>query len=134
MSVFLITIYMYTYMFYREMRRKKEASKVKQTTRQSNIAHSRQSLFLRKMSCLSIIIWHNTFLYRSQRARSISHHFKQPQIIAIVIVPEIDNPVAVTRRVVIPNPRKPCIPLQYATWSPLVLLVVLRSNCVKVDT
>ena len=33
--------------------RKKEASKVKQTTRQSNTAHPRQSLFLRKMSCLS---------------------------------------------------------------------------------
>ena len=32
--------------------RKKEASKVKQTTRQSNTAHPRQSLFLRKMSCL----------------------------------------------------------------------------------
>ena len=31
--------------------RKKEASKVKQTTRQSNTAHPRQSLFLRKMSC-----------------------------------------------------------------------------------
>ena len=31
--------------------RKKEASKVKQT-RQSNTAHPRQSLFLRKMSCL----------------------------------------------------------------------------------
>ena len=34
------------------MRRKKEANKVKQTTRQSNTAHPRQSLFLRKMSCL----------------------------------------------------------------------------------
>ena len=32
--------------------RKKEASKVKQTTRQSNAAHPRQSFFLRKMSCL----------------------------------------------------------------------------------
>ena len=32
--------------------RKKEASKVIQTTRQSNTAHPRQSLFLRKMSCL----------------------------------------------------------------------------------
>ena len=31
---------------------KKEASKVKQTTRQSNTAHPRQSLFLRNMSCL----------------------------------------------------------------------------------
>ena len=36
----------------RDERRKKEASKVKQTTRQSNTAHPRQSLFLRKMSCL----------------------------------------------------------------------------------
>ena len=35
-----------------EKKRKKEASKVKQTTRQSNTAHPRQSLFLRKMSCL----------------------------------------------------------------------------------
>ena len=33
--------------------RKKEASKVKQT-RQSNTAHPRQSLFLRKMSCLGL--------------------------------------------------------------------------------
>ena len=32
--------------------RKEEASKVKQTTKQSNTAHPRQSLFLRKMSCL----------------------------------------------------------------------------------
>ena len=36
----------------RDERRKKEASKIKQTTRQSNTAHPRQSLFLRKMSCL----------------------------------------------------------------------------------
>ena len=36
----------------RDERRKKEASKVKQTTRQSNTTHPRQSLFLRKMSCL----------------------------------------------------------------------------------
>ena len=35
-----------------EKGRKKEASKVKQTARQSNTAHPRQSLFLRKMSCL----------------------------------------------------------------------------------
>ena len=34
------------------MRRKEEASKVKQTTRQSNTAHPRQSLFLEKISCL----------------------------------------------------------------------------------
>ena len=33
-------------------RRKKEASKVKQTTKQSNTAHPRQSLFQRKISCL----------------------------------------------------------------------------------
>ena len=32
--------------------RKKEASKVKQITNQSNTAHPRQSLFQRKMSCL----------------------------------------------------------------------------------
>ena len=31
--------------------RKKETSKVKQTTRQSNTAHPRQSLFLRKVGC-----------------------------------------------------------------------------------
>ena len=31
--------------------RKEEASKIKQTTRQSNTAHLTQSLFLRKMSC-----------------------------------------------------------------------------------
>ena len=38
--------------------RMKEASKVVQTTRQSNIhvAHPRQSLFLRKMSCLGCSI------------------------------------------------------------------------------
>ena len=35
-----------------EERWKKEASKVKQTTRQSNTTHPRQSLFQRKMSCL----------------------------------------------------------------------------------
>ena len=34
-----------------EKGRKKEASKVKQTTRQRNTAYPRQSLFLRKMSC-----------------------------------------------------------------------------------
>ena len=32
--------------------KKKEASKVKQTTKQSNTAHPRQSLFLRKISFL----------------------------------------------------------------------------------
>ena len=37
---------------FNEMRRRKEASKVKQTTKRSNTAHPRQSLFLRKMSCL----------------------------------------------------------------------------------
>ena len=43
----------YVYMLRDEKEgRKKEASKVKQTTRQSNTAHPRQSLFLRKMSCL----------------------------------------------------------------------------------
>ena len=35
--------------------RKEKASKVKQTTRQRNTAHPRQSLFLRKMSCLGYI-------------------------------------------------------------------------------
>ena len=35
--------------------RKKEASKVIQTTRQSNTTHPRQSLFQRKMSCLVCI-------------------------------------------------------------------------------
>ena len=35
-----------------EEERKKEASKVKQTTKQSNTANPRQSLFQRKMSCL----------------------------------------------------------------------------------
>ena len=35
-----------------EMRRKEEASKAEQTTRQSNTAHPRQSLFIRKMSSL----------------------------------------------------------------------------------
>ena len=48
------------------MRRKEErASKIKQTTRQSNTAHPRQSLFLRKMSCFG---WdsnprHSTHMY-----------------------------------------------------------------------
>ena len=40
--------------------RKKEASKAKQTTRQSNTAHPRQSLFLRKMSCLG---WDSIYIY-----------------------------------------------------------------------
>ena len=45
--------YMYIYKLIRIAEgRKKEASKVKQTTRQSNTAHPRQSLFQRKMSCL----------------------------------------------------------------------------------
>ena len=46
--------YMYIHVVMRDEKegRKKEASKVKQTTRQSNTAHPRQSLFLRKMSCL----------------------------------------------------------------------------------
>ena len=44
-------MYMYIHVLMREGR-KKEASKVKQTTRQSNTAHPRQSLFLRKMCCL----------------------------------------------------------------------------------
>ena len=35
--------------------RKEGRKKVKQTTRQSNTAHPRQSLFLRKMSCLRYI-------------------------------------------------------------------------------
>ena len=45
---------MYTCMLMRDGKegRKKKASKVKQTTRQSNTAHPRQSLLLRKMSCL----------------------------------------------------------------------------------
>ena len=52
--------------------RKKEASKVKQTTRQSNTALPRQSLFLRKMSCLgwdsnprcTIYVSHKAYIYR----------------------------------------------------------------------
>ena len=51
---YMLQLTMYMYMHVREMKegRKKEASKVKQTTRQSNTAHPRQLLFLRKMSCL----------------------------------------------------------------------------------
>ena len=40
--------------------RKKEASKVKQTTRQSNTAYPRQSLFLRKVSSLR---WGYIYMY-----------------------------------------------------------------------
>ena len=43
----------HTYMLMRDAEaRKKEASKVIQTTRQSNTTHPKQSLFLTKMSCL----------------------------------------------------------------------------------
>ena len=49
--------YIYTHVYtcihvLMKMRRKKEASNVKQTTRQSNTAHPRQSHFLRKIICL----------------------------------------------------------------------------------
>ena len=40
-----------------EEERKKEASKVKQTTRQRNTAHPRQLLFLSNMSCLCTSIY-----------------------------------------------------------------------------
>ena len=43
--------------------RKKEASKVKQTTRQSNTAYPRRSLFLRKMSCLTCTCTLESILY-----------------------------------------------------------------------
>ena len=50
------------------MRDEKEgASKVKQTTRQSNTAHPRQSLFLRKVSCLGVGL-EPTTLYTLDRA------------------------------------------------------------------
>ena len=42
----------HVHLLMRDERREKEANEVKQTTRQSNTAHPRQSLFLRKMSCL----------------------------------------------------------------------------------
>ena len=52
------------FMLYMLMRnaegRKKEASKVKQTTKQSNTAHPRQSPFQRKMSCLG---WDHMYMY-----------------------------------------------------------------------
>ena len=41
-------VYLYIHDLMRDERRKEEASKVKQTTRQSNTVHPRQSLFLRK--------------------------------------------------------------------------------------
>ena len=44
-------VWLYMLMRYADGR-KKEASKVKQTTRQSNTVHPRQSLFLKKKSCL----------------------------------------------------------------------------------
>ena len=47
--------------------RKKEARKVKQT-RQSNTAHPRQSLFLRKMSCLGYVGLEPTTLSTLDRA------------------------------------------------------------------
>ena len=54
MTTFIILCTTSAYVHVREMRegRKKVASKVIQTTTQSNTAHPRQSLFLRKMSCL----------------------------------------------------------------------------------
>ena len=47
---------------------RKEASKVKQTTRQSNTAHPRQSLFLRKMSYVPRVGLKLTTLYALNRA------------------------------------------------------------------
>ena len=52
---------MYMYIIHVLMRdekeeRKKQARSNKQTTRQSNTAHLRQSLFLRKISCLGCLI------------------------------------------------------------------------------
>ena len=59
-----------------EEERKKEASKVKQTTRQSNTAHPRQSLFLRKMSCLGTSTLHFSLsfcsIYTSRRCLQCS--------------------------------------------------------------
>ena len=55
--------------------RKKEASKVKQTTRQSNTAHPRQSLFLRKMrqkNELSQVELEPTTLYTLDRTSYIT--------------------------------------------------------------
>ena len=65
----LLYMYMYMYIYGEEqlhtyihvsMRDEKEASKVIQTTRQSNTAHPRQSLFLRKMSYLG---WDSMYMY-----------------------------------------------------------------------
>ena len=50
--LFTCAIYLQLSTWYIYERLKKEASKVKQKTRQSNTAHPRQSLFLEKMSCL----------------------------------------------------------------------------------
>ena len=51
-SLHVCIIHMKICVLMRDERRQKEASKVKQTTKQSNTAHPRQSFFLRKMSCL----------------------------------------------------------------------------------
>ena len=45
--------------FNERCRRKKEASKVKQTTRQSNTTHPMQSLFQNIMSCLVYMYMHS---------------------------------------------------------------------------
>ena len=45
-----VTVIMYTHVHVLMRDWKEEASKVKQTTSQSNTAHPRQSLFLRKMT------------------------------------------------------------------------------------
>ena len=62
------TAHVHVYMLMRdEEGRKKEASKVKQTTKQSNTAHPRQSLFLRKMSCLGWDMYMYMYMYMNTR-------------------------------------------------------------------
>ena len=53
--VYICIIHMKICVLMRDERRKKEASKGKQTTKQSNTTHPRQSPFLRKMSCLGFM-------------------------------------------------------------------------------
>ena len=55
-----VMLFCFQYMLVRDAKgRKKEASKVKQTTKQSNTTHPRQSIFQIKMSCLGWDVQHN---------------------------------------------------------------------------
>ena len=77
------TCTVYTCFNERREGRKKETNKVKQTTRQSNTTHPRQSLFLIKMSCLG---WDSNHLYMYSLVPRLSRlSLSMRAIIAIIV-------------------------------------------------